>query len=90
MRSDAGGSGLLEQICARFEEIAAIALEVVSHCPAVCESSCIDCLHTFRNGYYHKFLDRKLAEEHLKAWGLRLVASHEIPAKQPSREPGEG
>jgi hypothetical protein len=38
-----GGSGLLEQICARFEEITAIALEVVSQCPAVCESSCIDC-----------------------------------------------
>jgi ATP-dependent helicase YprA (DUF1998 family) len=85
-----GGSGLLEQICARFEEIGTIALEVVSHCPAVCESSCIDCLQTFRNGYYHKFLDRKLAEERLKAWGLRLLVSHEIPAKQPSREPGEG
>lgn len=85
-----GGSGLLEQLCARFDEIAAIALEVVSKCPAVCESSCIDCLQTFRNGYYHKLLDRRLAEERIQAWGPRLAESHDIPAKQPSKDPGEG
>ena len=85
-----GGSGLLEQIASRFEEISAIALEVVSACPAVCESSCIDCLQTFRNGYYHSLLDRKLAEERIQAWGPRLTSSHDIPAKQPSRPAGEG
>jgi len=62
-----GGAGLLDQICQRFEEIAAVAREVVEHCPAACEKSCIDCLQTFRNGYYHKYLDRKAAQEHLAA-----------------------
>ena len=37
-----GGSGLLDQICDRFEEIAAVAQDVVQTCPAVCEKSCID------------------------------------------------
>jgi ATP-dependent helicase YprA (DUF1998 family) len=85
-----GGSGLIDQICERFEDIERIAAEVVVSCPSVCETSCVDCLQTFRNGYYHKHLDRKVAQERLKAWGSRLALSHEIPAKQPSQEPTEG
>jgi hypothetical protein len=85
-----GGSGLLDQICARFEEIAAVAREVVEDCPSACDTSCIDCLQTFRNGYYHKHLDRKVALDRLVAWSPRLAVSHEIPAKQPSKEPAEG
>ncbi|MBW2122811.1 MAG: DUF1998 domain-containing protein, partial [Deltaproteobacteria bacterium] len=85
-----GGSGLLEQICDRFDEIAEIALEIVEKCPSVCEKSCIDCLQTFRNSYYHKHLNRMVAGECLRAWGPHLAFSHEIPPKQPSKEPGEG
>jgi hypothetical protein len=85
-----GGSGLLDQLCERFEEIAAVALEVVENCPSACDTSCIDCLQTFRNGYYHKYLDRKAAQGRLEAWGSRLSFSHEIPAKQPSKEPAGG
>jgi SOS-response transcriptional repressor LexA/maleate cis-trans isomerase len=82
-----GGSGLLDQMCERFEEIAGIALEVVQDCPAACETSCIDCLQTFRNTYYHKHLNRKTAEELIKAWGWTLSFDHVIPARQPSKEP---
>jgi hypothetical protein len=85
-----GGSGLLDQICDRFEEIAAVAQDVVQTCPAVCEKSCIDCLQTFRNGYYHKYLDRKVAQERLAMWGRRLSVSHEIPVRQPSPSHEEG
>lgn len=85
-----GGSGLLDQICDRFEEIAAVAQDVVQTCPAVCEKSCIDCLQTFRNGYYHKYLDRKVAEERFAMWGRRLSVSHEIPVKRPSPSHEEG
>lgn len=85
-----GGSGLLDQICERFDEISAVAQEVVGKCPSACETACIDCLQTFRNGYYHKHLNRKKALEKLAAWGSRLAFSHEIPAKQPSKEPTEG
>jgi hypothetical protein len=85
-----GGSGLLDQICDRFEEISAVARDVVDKCPSVCDTSCIDCLQTFRNAYYHKLLERKVALERLRAWGPRLVLTHEIPSMQPSQAPGPG
>ena len=84
-----GGSGLLEQLCDQFEEVTRVALEVVEDCPSACETSCVDCLQTFRNAFYHKHLDRKLAVEHFDGWGPRLASSHEIPPKQPSQEPAE-
>jgi len=85
-----GGSGLLEQICHRFDEIVTVAREVVETCPSACETSCVDCLQTFRNSFYHKFLNRKEALERLDAWGDRLKKSHDIPPMQPSAEPTEG
>jgi hypothetical protein len=80
-----GGSGLLDQLCGRFPEIVMAATNIVDGCPSACDASCIDCLQTFRNGYYHKHLDRKLALAKLIAWGDHLVVSHDIPAKQPSQ-----
>ena len=68
----------------------AVAREVVDKCPSVCDTSCIDCLQTFRNALYHKLLERKVALERLTAWGPRLALTHEIPSKQPSQEPGPG
>jgi SOS-response transcriptional repressor LexA len=86
-----GGSGLLDQVCARFEEIRAVALEVVKDCPGACETSCIDCLQTFHNSYYHKYLNRKIAQERLEAWGARMAFAHEIPAVQAeARTEGKG
>lgn len=85
-----GGSGLLDQISERFPEISKVAREIVASCPAACETSCIDCLQTFRNGYYHKYLSRKAAEEKLSAWGHQLTISHPIPAKQPAKPAAEG
>ena len=85
-----GGSGLLDQLCDRFEEIVTVAREVVQDCPSACETSCVDCMQTFRNTYYHKHLDRKLTLERLEGWGPRLGSSHGIPPKQPSQEPAEG
>jgi ATP-dependent helicase YprA (DUF1998 family) len=85
-----GGSGLLDQIIERFEEIVSIAREVVADCPSACEKSCIDCLQTFRNAFYHKHLDRKLALERLDVWGQRLETGHAIPARQPTAAPSEG
>ena len=84
-----GGSGLLERLCERFEEIVQVAREVVDDCPAVCETSCIDCLQTFRNAYYHRFLDRKRAQERLDEWGDHLTFAHDIPPLQPSEPPRE-
>ena len=84
-----GGSGLLNRLAERFEDIAGIAHEVVSNCAAGCSSSCIDCLQSFRNAYYHRFLKREVARERLDDWGSRLRFAHDIPPLQPARQPGE-
>ncbi|MBC2710642.1 MAG: DUF1998 domain-containing protein, partial [Desulfosarcina sp.] len=86
----AGGSGLIDQICEHFDEVVPNAVAIVESCPSACDTSCVDCLQTFRNGYYHKHLDRTTARDGLKSWGPRLSMSHEIPAKQPSKEPSGG
>ncbi len=84
-----GGSGLLERLCERFGEIVQAAREVVANCPALCRSSCIDCLQTFRNAYYHRHLDRATAHERLDLWGTSLTFEHDIPVLQPTEGPPE-
>ncbi len=85
-----GGSGLLDQIVERFEEIVGAARELIERCPSACDSSCIDCLQTFRNGFYHAHLDRHAALERIDAWGRSLQFSHDIPPAQPSAPPKDG
>lgn len=82
-----GGSGLLDRMCERFAEIVQIAREVAEGCPALCDSSCIDCLQTFRNSYYHSSLDRHAAIERFDDWGTKLSFSHDIPPLLPSETP---
>ena len=82
-----GGSGLLQRLCERFEEVVSAAHDVVEHCPAVCSASCVDCLQTFRNAYYHKHLDRNLAASCLQDWGTQITFDHDIPPRQPSKAP---
>ena len=84
-----GGSGLLNQLCERFGEIVQAARGVVDNCPAVCGSSCIDCLQTFRNAYYHPSLDRAVARECLDDWGRGLSLDHDIPPLQPAATSSE-
>ena len=82
-----GGSGLLDQLCERFGEVAQAAREVADACPGLCESSCIDCLQSFRNAYYHRYLDRAGARERMDDWGQHLSLDHEIPRQQPDAPP---
>ena len=82
-----GGSGLLERICDRFGDVVAAARQVVGDCPALCDSACTDCLQTFRNAYYHRFLDRRNAVKRFDMWGSSLVWEHKIPPRQPDAAP---
>ena len=84
-----GGSGLLDQICARFPEVVRVAKGIASECPSGCGTSCIDCLRTFRNAFYHKQLDRQLAKETLDEWGETLSDARDIPPRQ-THEGGGG
>ncbi len=82
-----GGSGLLERLRDHFKEIVEVASEIVDDCPSVCETSCIDCLQTFRNAYYHRFLDRTIARNWLEECGQDLTYDHDIPPLQPAALP---
>jgi ATP-dependent helicase YprA (DUF1998 family) len=79
-----GGSGLMQQLQANFKQIVGVARDIASGCPSACEHSCIDCLQTFRNSFYHKSLDRHVALELLNAWGDTLQAEHDIPPTHPT------
>ena len=76
-----GGSGLLEQLLSRWQDINAAALQVVTTCASRCETACIDCLFTFRNAHYHRYLNRQEAQRLLQQWGDTLTLGHPIPAK---------
>jgi SOS-response transcriptional repressor LexA len=83
-----GGSGLLDQICLRFDEIVVKAIDIANGCPSNCERACIDCLMTFRNAFYSNFLDRKCAAEWLEQLGPELAKLHDIPPKHGKKGPG--
>ena len=77
-----GGSGLLDQVVGAWAEVVQGARDLVQNCPSACPSSCIDCLQTFRNAFYHRHLDRAEALQRLEEWGGELQFSHEIPPRQ--------
>ncbi len=78
-----GGSGLLQQLVERWDEVRMAALERVVSCPGACERSCVDCLQTYRNRYYHEHLDRHRAAELLNVAQGALVERHPIPESLP-------
>jgi hypothetical protein len=79
-----GGSGLLDQLVAGFDQVHAAALATAQHCPANCERACVDCLLAFTNGHYHRHLDRHRAVASLTTWGAALDFDHPIPARLPA------
>ncbi len=58
-----GGSGLLEQMLSRWQELIASAKELLAGCTQGCETACYACLKTFRNQFYHNLLNRHQAIE---------------------------
>lgn len=74
-----GGSGLLEQMVSRWPEVVSAAISDLENCPSACERACIDCLYTFRNGFYHDKLSRHTALKRLREWGSSLRHTHDVP-----------
>jgi len=85
-----GGSGLLEHLAERWEEVCGAALELLTQCPGACEASCIDCLQTYRNRFYHEYLDRHVAAEILGGASGGLVEVYPIPEKLPKTQSTSG
>jgi hypothetical protein len=79
-----GGSGLLDQMVERWQDVVSTARASLETCPSACRRACIDCLYTFRNAFYHDRLNRHLAIELLREWGDALHFTHDIPAVLPT------
>jgi ATP-dependent helicase YprA (DUF1998 family) len=77
-----GGSGLLQQLLSDWPAVISEAESVCQHCEAQCASSCIDCLQTFRNAFYHAHLDRHVALAVLAKCAGGLVEENPIPPNQ--------
>ncbi|MCB9913191.1 MAG: DEAD/DEAH box helicase [Planctomycetes bacterium] len=78
-----GGSGLLEQMIQRWEDLHTGATAFLQGCPSACETACIDCLLHFRNAHYHRHLDRHTALDQLRELGPTLEPTHSIPPRLP-------
>ena len=78
-----GGSGILDQMIARWPEVVLAARHLVEECPSQCPSACVDCLLRFRNAYYHRHLNRLVALDRLSAWLGELRFTHDIPSRLP-------
>lgn len=85
-----GGSGLLDRVLENWEEITSQALDVVVRCSSLCDTACIDCLFTYRNSYYHRYLNRHVARRKISEWGHELLFKHDIPPKLPNVEDTSG
>ena len=75
-----GGSGLLEQLIGRFQEIRDEAVNILQTCPSACQTSCTDCLQTYRNSFYHPHLDRHRALQFLESSGPQMKFARTVPA----------
>ncbi|MBI3466438.1 MAG: DUF1998 domain-containing protein [Planctomycetes bacterium] len=62
-----GGSGLLEQMLTRWQELIASAQDLLAGCVQACETACYGCLKTFRSQFYHELLNRHQALELINA-----------------------
>ena len=73
-----GGSGLIEQIVNKWEQILSSSQSILEGCSSQCDSSCIDCLQNFRNAHYHRFMDRHVALTLIEDNGLSKEYIEEI------------
>lgn len=78
-----GGSGLLEQLTSRWEEVRSAALDLLERCPGACATSCIDCLRTYRNRFYHEHLNRHVALDVLGSASGPLIKTRDLPENLP-------
>ncbi|MCC6356514.1 MAG: DUF1998 domain-containing protein, partial [Verrucomicrobiae bacterium] len=78
-----GGSGLLEQLIARWSDVVDRARAIVTNCARDCSSACIDCLMHFRNAHYHHHLDRHVAARLFAESGGAIELRTPVPAAMP-------
>jgi hypothetical protein len=82
-----GGSGLLNQLIDRWDEIITSGIEALRSCHNACQKSCYSCMRTYRNRMSHNYLDRHRAIELLTEFKKKPKLDHEIPPLTIERAP---
>ncbi len=85
-----GGSGLLEQMLARWQELIATAKELLTGCVQACETACYSCLKTFRNQFHHQLLNRHRALELIESLNYAPQGYRDIVAVFEEERPQDG
>ena len=85
-----GGSGLLEQMLKRWDELIEAAQDLLTNCDGQCETACYSCLKTFRNQFYHPLLNRRRALELVSDLAPRPDPYRDIAPVFEEEAPGEG
>lgn len=85
-----GGSGLLEQMLSRWQELIATAKVLLAGCVQGCETACYACLKTFRNQFHHESLNRHRALEIVSELDHPPQVYRDITPVFEEERPGEG
>jgi hypothetical protein len=85
-----GGSGLLEQMLDRWQELVATAKELLVGCVQGCETACYACLKTFRNQFHHELLNRHEALKLMTDLDRTPEAFRDIVPVFEEEKPGAG
>ncbi|MFW6118828.1 MAG: DEAD/DEAH box helicase [Planctomycetota bacterium] len=85
-----GGSGLLQQMVDNWLDVLSAAKEALTECPAQCETSCYECMRTYRNVFFHTVLDRHVAASLLQKLDATPQFEREDPPREPLQDEGEG
>jgi ATP-dependent helicase YprA (DUF1998 family) len=85
-----GGSGLLEQMLSRWQELIAASKSLLVGCSQGCEKACYACLKTFRNQFHHELLDRHKALELVETLNHQPEGYRDIQPVYEEEKPGDG
>ena len=84
-----GGSGLLDQMVQRWDEVLDAARRITADCPSQCDAACVDCLLHYRNAWSQAHLDRNVVWKCIDSRGRTLQFAHEIPPCLPRADETE-
>lgn len=84
-----GGSGLLDELLARWTEAVEYAIRKLRNCSLDCDTSCYGCMRTYYNAQWHSWLDRHKAAELLLEHAEAPRREGTIDPQVPSVSDGE-
>jgi ATP-dependent helicase YprA (DUF1998 family) len=85
-----GGSGLLDQMLVRWQELIATAKDLLAGCTQECDTACYSCLKTFRNQFFHPLLNRNKALQMMEMLDHTPEAYRDIVPVFEEESPGKG